>query len=333
MRTAPSASTLILPAIAAAALALPSFGQIVPVGPFVGDHSEGFENGLFTYQETACVQPFILGASGTLCDSTGMGTFLGSTLIGNCTVTPHSGTFWVWTQEGFATYQFGQDVARFGGYFASAGYHPDITVRFYDAAGALIDTQVGSVPADCAWHWNGWESQGNPFRRVEVLLNNPFGGKFAVMDDMQVVLAGNCKVDAAIHCTAAPLNGCWSYMDIEGTPTLSQASNSTLGGFFLPSNQFALLFFGTTGPASIPFFDDLLCVSPPLYRLHVVNTTGQTWQACQGTLSYGLHQLLSHPQGGPLVTLGSRIDAQIWARDFTPSTTSTSNALSFTFCP
>jgi hypothetical protein len=106
----------------------------------------------------------------------------------------------------------------------------------------------------------------------------------------------------------------------------------TVTGSNLEQTQNGLMFFGTTGPDSSPFFGGTLCVSAPLYRLNVANTGGAG--TCAGALSYSLADMIAHPSGGSLVVLNAVVNAQIWTRD-PPSagTVNLTDGIQFSVCP
>jgi hypothetical protein len=137
----------------------------------------------------------------------------------------------------------------------------------------------------------------------------------------------------ATYCTAMlSSNGCTPAMGWSGVPSFSQPSAFTLSATQLEQGQNGLMFFGTSGPESAPFFGGWLCVKPTLHRLLIANSGGAA--ACQGALSYTLADLINHPSGGSFVVPGQAVHAQVWTRDPpAPTTVNLSNGLSFGVCP
>jgi hypothetical protein len=135
------------------------------------------------------------------------------------------------------------------------------------------------------------------------------------------------------YCTALiSSNGCTPAMSFSGQPSLANPGAFTVTGNNLEQTQNGLMFFGTTGPDSSPFFGGTLCVSAPLYRLNVANTGGAG--TCAGALSYTLADMIAHPSGGSLVVLNAVVNAQIWTRD-PPSagTVNLTDGIQFSVCP
>ncbi len=138
---------------------------------------------------------------------------------------------------------------------------------------------------------------------------------------------------ATTYCTSlVSSSGCVPAMGATGLPSLSSAGSFTASASNLEAGVNGLLFFGTTGQASSPFFGGTLCVNAPLYRMAVGNTGGAG--TCSGSLSYTLASMLTHPSGGGLLGSGTVVDAQVWFRDSAaPQTVGLANGLRFTICP
>jgi hypothetical protein len=134
------------------------------------------------------------------------------------------------------------------------------------------------------------------------------------------------------YCT--PLtssSGCVASMGTSGTPSLSNPGGFTVTVTNMEAAKPGLLFFGTTGQNSAPFFGGTLCVAAPIYRLGVKNLGGAA--GCSGTISYTLSNFLASP-GGSFVVAGALVRSQVWYRDPPAAqTVGLSGGLEFLVCP
>jgi hypothetical protein len=145
--------------------------------------------------------------------------------------------------------------------------------------------------------------------------------------------SGSCTGSISTYCTAlVSSSGCVPAMGSSGTPNLSSPDGFQVRGVALEASQNGLMFFGTTGQASTPFFGGTLCVNVPLHRMAVKNSGAGA--ACTGLISYTLGEMLAQPTGGPLLLAGVTVDCQVWFRD-PPSaqTVGLTNGLELTVCP
>ncbi len=171
------------PALALVALlAATATADVVPIDPFVGDHTDTFNR----FSSTQAVQTLpVFDDTATLNNLTSGGAIkveLGSSLSGDL-VLPRSG--WMAGQLGIGQWLFDQPAVRFGGYFENNSGQDDATVEFFDDQGALLATVTASIPVDGGtWVWNGWESDV-PFHEVKVTGNGLLNG-FIWYEDMEV---------------------------------------------------------------------------------------------------------------------------------------------------
>ncbi len=135
------------------------------------------------------------------------------------------------------------------------------------------------------------------------------------------------------YCTAlVSSGGCNPAMGSSGVPSLANPGGFSVRGVNLESNQNGLMFFGTTGQNSAPFFGGTLCVSAPLHRMAIKNSLGGA--ACTGLIQYTLAEMLANATGGGLLTSGTSVDCQVWFRDPPASqTVGLTNGLEFLVCP
>ena len=158
--------------------------EIVPIGEFVGEKSEGFESqtpfqflpSYDVFGGQGVVQQ--LGAGQGLHITTGWGFF--------STVFPHSGDFFMGGAGVNAEWVFDTPALRFGGFFATNADVAGAVALFYDEAGALIGESDVVAPLGDNWAWNGWETTtlGPGIKSVQIIANNGFNG-FIMHDDMQ----------------------------------------------------------------------------------------------------------------------------------------------------
>ncbi len=145
--------------------------------------------------------------------------------------------------------------------------------------------------------------------------------------------SGSCTGSVAQYCSSlTSSSGCTPVMNSGGTPSLANPGSFTASGLSLEADKSGLMFFGTTGQASTPFFGGTLCVNAPLHRMSAKNSGGGA--ACSGQIGYTLSEMLAQPSGGALLLSGTTVDTQVWFRD--PSAAQTvglTNALEFTVCP
>ncbi len=287
--------------------------QVTPVGPFVGTLSEGFENALVGGM-THCVEPIVFSNMGSLCSTGNQGAVVAASAASSCSILAHSGLYFTLSTSGYYTYTFAQDVAKFGGYFASHTVWSDATLKFYDVNNALIGTVTASIPANCSWNWHGWQSIGPAIRKVEVIGPSPFNGPFVLMDDMEIVISGPCEPSVITYCTAQlSSSGCTAVMSSTGTPSLGNPLGFQVTTSNLEMGRDCLMFFGTTGPNALPFSGGTLCLWTPLYRMPLSNSGGAT--VCSGSLSRTLADFLAHPLGGPLIQSFVQVNAQVFTYD------------------
>ena len=156
--------------------------QIVPIGEFTGDHSEGFESlmfGFFTshpvFNDTGVVRT-IDGSNSLIITSSWV--FMG-------TVFPHSGSRFMGSAGALPEWVFDVPALQFGGFFTTNSGTDDAVAFFYDEDDNLLGSMPVIAPANNSWVWNGWETQGVGIKRVVIDGNNPFGGGFIMHDDMQ----------------------------------------------------------------------------------------------------------------------------------------------------
>ena len=183
-----------------AILAVPSafaMAQLSSVGPFTGDHSEGFES--FTNSASAghYQSMSIFGGFGTLDSSPlnaehmyvfnpGLSVTWGLGPLGLASV--NSGAQAVGfedvsanpsgNQNGVIT--FSSTVTSFGGYFALENSSPAV-LRFLDNAGAQIGTDQLLISGTATPAWQGWSSTVG-IKSVQVLSTD----NYLVMDDLQI---------------------------------------------------------------------------------------------------------------------------------------------------
>jgi len=317
--------------------------QITPIGPFAGQHAEGFETQAPTGL-TICAPSRVFASTADLCDSTGAaGTSVGIGVTSGCQFLPRSGGHLAYCQHP-CEYTFDQPVNRFGGYFgqmSGQSTNGDGIAEFYDSTNTLLWTQPIIVPANCTWTWNGWETTGiQSFSKVKIIsfvAHPPYDGGLMIFDDMQVDY-GNACTQLSPYCTAKTNSaGCVPSISYNGLPSYSGPDNFNITAASVLNGKPGIMLWSLT-PGAVPFFGGTLCVAAPITRTPGQNSGGTPAPAqdCTGTYSYHFTQSYMLAQ---LLPPGTRAYAQYWSRDpgsgppHTASNIGLTNALTFMICP
>lgn len=161
------------------AAAMTARAAIVPMSPFAGAYSEGFEGRSFYW--TSGTTP-VFGGAGTMHERNNGTLILTGSWSFRTVVRPYEGRIIMGSPGGWMEYNFNQDMSKFGGYFATNSGTPDGRVEFYKQ-GSLVGSQTLAAPASGAWTWNGWRSDTG-FDSVRV-IGNYWGGGFIMQDGLQ----------------------------------------------------------------------------------------------------------------------------------------------------
>ncbi len=120
----------------------------------------------------------------------------------------------------------------------------------------------------------------------------------------------------SVYCQAkVNSQGCTPAINWTGSPSASSASSFTIEASSVLNNKNGILFYGTSGPAAIPFQGGLLCAGPPIIRTPVQSSAGNPPpDDCSGSFSFDFNVWV---QGGndPQLGAGSQVNAQYWSRD------------------
>ena len=206
-----------------------------------------------------------------------------------------------------------------------------------------VDVQTGGTLASGPWAnptapaAQGGPDNGQQFNGTAWVLTADAPPGNGLPQDFPFTLAGDDGVSTCpaslTYCTALnSSSGCVPAISSTGVASLGSPTLFTVTGSNLEDNKNGLIFFGTTGQNSVPFFGGTLCVAPTLYRLPVQNSGGAS--TCAGSISNTLADYLAHPNGGSLVVAGAVINSQTWFRDPAAAlTVGLTNGLEFTVCP
>ncbi len=139
-------------------------------------------------------------------------------------------------------------------------------------------------------------------------------------------------VVATIYCTAqVNSQGCTPAISFDGTPSASSGGRFLLKASNLVDNVDGILFYGTSGPDSMPYSGGTLCVASRVKRTPVKNSGGSG--ACTGALSVDFNAYVPVSNDPGLVG-GAKVWAQFWSRDpQSPAGTNLTNAVEFTLWP
>jgi hypothetical protein len=150
-------------------------------------------------------------------------------------------------------------------------------------------------------------------------------------------------VEPAVYCTAKVNSlGCTPAIGSSGMPSATAASGFVISSANVLNNKAGLLFYGTQGPAVIPFQGGFLCVQPPLRRTSLLISGGTPPPSsdCTGLFSIDMNAFARGLLGGgpapELSVPGTVVNCQFWGRDpgfAAPNNTSLSDALQFTVWP
>ena len=118
------------------------------------------------------------------------------------------------------------------------------------------------------------------------------------------------------YCTAKTNSlGCVPHMGFSGIPSASSGSGFILSASNVLNQKTGLLFYGTSGKASLPFFGGTLCVNPPLTRTTVQGSGGSsTGDDCTGQYGMDFNVWIAAGADAALVA-GAVVNAQYWQRD------------------
>ena len=310
--------------------------QVRAIGPFTGAFNEGFETQP-SHQLTPCIPGDVFGAQAQLCAQNGL-MHIASLWSFVCTLGPAQGEFFAGAASGSAEFRFDVPVSRFGGLFATNSGLADATASFFGADGALLGTELVSIPADCGWTWSGWDrGSGPPIARVR-FFGTTFTGAFVMFDELQVDF---CP-DPAAYCTGKTNSlGCTPAIGAVGWPSASRASGFSVHARPLLNDKVGFLAYGIAGGAALPFGGGTLCVHPPLRRTPPQSSSGIPGSPnCSGTFNIDMNMFAAGTLGGnPLPELqqpGTRVYCQWISRDpgfAPPNNVSLSNALEYQICP
>ena len=322
--------------LAVIALSSISSAQLTSIPPFTGLQSEGFEG--MTAVNTACLPSRIFNNTGDMCTPGSNGCLIAGFWGFQCQMNPYTGSAFFGSTSTAAEVTFDQPVHRFGGWFGTNCGVSDATFTFYDANGGVIASSLESVPADCAWHWLGWDvGAGAPIKRV--LCSSVYGGGFLDMDDLQY--AGAPALPPTAYCTAGTSsNGCVPSIGASANPSVSFANACSISINNMEGLKTGIVFYGInqSGFSAHPWAsgsNSFLCVKSPIQRTGVHNTGG-TINTCSGTLvfDWNSYQIANPSALGHPFAAGQKIYAQGWYRDPpAPKTTNLSNALELTCVP
>ena len=151
--------------------------QVTPVAWFLGDYSESFDTAPGGF-----VPCHTISTIGDVC-ATDMHTTTGWSFT--CSINPYAGARFAGNTGGTQVWTFTTPIYQFGAYISTnSGAGSDVTFRFYDTAGVLIDTVVEPLN-NCVWDWRGYSSGGVGIGSIEIESSN-FGGGYVMVDEVEL---------------------------------------------------------------------------------------------------------------------------------------------------
>jgi uncharacterized membrane protein len=138
---------------------------------------------------------------------------------------------------------------------------------------------------------------------------------------------------AEVYCTAQTSSGgCTPAIGFSGTPSARTGAGFQITASGVPAAARAMLVYGTSGAASVPFGGGLLCVAQPFARALAEPAAGG--EACEGALALDFNALVAQ-SGGPALVGGAQVWTQLWIRDdgAPPPHVLLTDALTFTLWP
>jgi hypothetical protein len=284
-----------LASVAFLALLAPTAGaQIVPIGPFTGAQSEGFET-QNSPGFTSCVIGRVFNNTADLCTPGGSGCNITTGWGFICSIFPHSGNKLFGSAGGYAEYTFDTPAQRFGGQFGINYNVSNGIAVFFDTAGNQLASLTITVPANCTWNWNGWDAGAGPrIKRVQIFGPAPLGGGFMMMDDMQMDTGSIspgidlCQpgLQGVMLCPcsnppSSPPRGCdnsgatgGAQLTSSGTASLSADSVVFVTNGERPTATSVVLQGTTNTSGGLIFGQGVRCASGALKRLYVKNAVG-----------------------------------------------------------
>ena len=314
------------------ALSVAASAQVTTIGVFTGAAQENFD----TYPQvvgTLCIPNRVFGATADMCTIGGAFCLTTSGWGFSCSISNYSSPRFFGSMGGATEIIFDTPIAKFGGYFGTNSNVDDGTIEFYDAAGALIATSPVDADADCAWHWNGYQSSVAVKR---VVLSSNYGGGFLDMDSLECAFASTAPT---VYCTAGTsVAGCVASIGATGNPNVAHNAPCQIDVTLMEGQRTGVVFYGLTPliqPWCVSGGSSFLCVKTPIQRAFPQNSGG-TFGQCDGALALDWNAFQSaNPTalGNPWLA-GEKAYVQGWFRD--PSackTTSLSDAVELTYQP
>lgn len=241
-------------------LALPAASQVVELPPFTGSQSEGFETqvaaGMTGWQP--CIVGGAFGQTVDVCSPLGDHLTVTQSWSLDCTASPLAGEYLAGVRAGsYVLLSFQEPVDRFGGHFAvNTSELGTVTAYFYGDTFQLLGERQLQLTSDCSWSWNGWESQGEPIRFIE-LVHSLHGGGRLLFDEL--TLDPSDGTIGQRYCDALPgSTGSPALLTASGSTSIS-ASDLLITASPLPASAAAILFYGPTS-IEAPFGPATRCV-------------------------------------------------------------------------
>jgi hypothetical protein len=118
-----------------------------------------------------------------------------------------------------------------------------------------------------------------------------------------------------VYCESQPNSaGCRPMIESSGVPSASAANGFTVGVRRLMSSSWGFLFYAKGYPFLTPFEGGYLCMEPPILRMRLQPTGGNSFFDCSGSLSIDFNAWIESGID-PTLVAGENVSVQAWSRD------------------
>ena len=306
--------------------------EFTRIPAFAGTDFEGFETQDLSGAVTACIADGVFGGRAELCTLDGSAdAHIVLAWYYSCAMQEHGGTRFFGSGGPAVALHFDAPVSRFGGYFgtnnpiASGG-----VIRFLDANGVELHSDVIGAVNNCSWNWNGWDGGGAAITTIEISSNYGNGG-YLMLDDLEADISPDSTGTAYCYCDGstnigpcgndgAEGRGCGNSAHTDGARLSADgwarigSDSLTLHAEGLVPGHSAIFFQGVSpigAGLGVYFGDGVRCVAGRIVRLETVPVV-EGAGVVHSTVPLST-------AGGAAVAAGETRYYQLWYRDTSTS--------------